>query len=316
MRLKPVYATDPELVDKPLTDVPSPWAPKQGIHLYHFPLSLDSQKVRQGLEEMGIDWQSHVILLPAQQQFSPSYARINSRCVVPTLVIDGRVTTDTVNILAHLADRFGVAKNCFNTREHEKEDVSYWVDKAAALFIEALTYGDIDGVKKPFPLGNVSEHGRYHQDKIALLSRLIVKYQHDETLKLAYEKKRAVIEATQKAIVTSSQLAAIVESTKAELRDLERQLSEGPFDSGGWLATDALSLADIQWGVVLYRLRWLGLEPLLWEGESRITSYADTVIARESFQSGVVQWSRVGRKVILPMLQHRLSSLFKRDSAL
>ncbi|MDA9915611.1 glutathione S-transferase family protein [Luminiphilus sp.] len=316
MRLKPVYATDPGLVDKPLTDVPSRWAPKKGIHLYHFPLSLDSQKVRQGLEEIGIDWQSHVILLPAQQQFSPSYARINSRCVVPTLVIDGRVTTDSVNILAHLADRFGVPKNCFTAAEHEKEDINYWVDKAAALFIEALTYGHIEGVKKPFPLGNVSQHGRYHQNKIELLSRLIERYQHDETLKVAYEKKRAVIEATHGAIATPSQLAAIVESTKAELSDLEQQLSEGPFDSGGWLVSDALSLADIQWGVVLYRLRWLGLEPLLWKGESRITSYADRVIARESFQRGIIQWSKVGRNVILPMLQHRLFSLFSRDSAL
>ena len=316
MRLKPVYATDLGLVDPPLTDVPSPWAPKKGIHLYHFPLSLDSQKVRQGLEEIGIDWQSHVILLPAQQQFSPSYARINARCVVPTLVIDGRVTTDTVNILTHLADRFGVAKNCFTTAEHEKEDINYWIDKAASLFIEALTYGDIEGVKKPFPLGNVSQPGRYHQDKIELLSRLIEKYQHDETLKHAYEKKRAVTEATQEAIVTPGQLAAIVESTKAELSDLEQQLGEGPFDSGGWLASDALSLADIQWGVVLYRLRWLGLEPLLWKGESRITSYADRVIARESFQRGIIQWSKVGRNVILPMLQHRLFSLFSRDSAL
>ena len=316
MRLKPVYATDLGLVDQPLTDVPSPWAPKKGIHLYHFPLSFDSQKVRQGLEEIGIDWQSHVILLPAQQQFSPSYARINARCVVPTLVIDGRVTTDTVNILAYLADRFGVAKNCFTTAEHEKEDINYWIDKAASLFIEALTYGDIEGVKKPFPLGNVSEQGRYHQDKIELLSRLIEKYQHDETLKHAYEKKRAVTEATQEAIVTPGQLAAIVESTKAELSDLEQQLGEGPFDSGGWLASDALSLADIQWGVVLYRLRWLGLEPLLWKGESRITSYADRVIARESFQRGIIQWSKVGRNVILPMLQHRLFSLFSRDSAL
>lgn len=316
MRLKPVYATDLGLVDPPLTDVPSPWAPKKGIHLYHFPLSLDSQKVRQGLEEIGIDWQSHVILLPAQQQFSPSYARINARCVVPTLVIDGRVTTDTVNILTHLADRFGVAKNCFTTAEHEKEDINYWIDKAASLFIEALTYGDIEGVKKPFPLGNVSEQGRYHQDKIELLSRLIEKYQHDETLKHAYEKKRAVTEATQEAIVTPGQLAAIVESTKAELSDLEQQLGEGPFDSGGWLASDALSLADIQWGVVLYRLRWLGLEPLLWKGESRITSYADRVIARESFQRGIIQWSKVGRNVILPMLQQRLFSLFSRDSAL
>lgn len=316
MRLKPVYATDLGLVDQPLTDVPSPWAPKKGIHLYHFPLSLDSQKVRQGLEEIGIDWQSHVILLPAQQQFSPSYARINARCVVPTLVIDGRVTTDTVNILTHLADRFGVAKNCFTTAEHEKEDINYWIDKAASLFIEALTYGDIEGVKKPFPLGNVSQPGRYHQDKIELLSRLIEKYQHDETLKHAYEKKRAVTEATQEAIVTPGQLAAIVESTKAELSDLEQQLGEGPFDSGGWLASDALSLADIQWGVVLYRLRWLGLEPLLWKGESRITSYADRVIARESFQRGIIQWSKVGRNVILPMLQQRLFSLFSRDSAL
>jgi tetrachloro-p-hydroquinone reductive dehalogenase len=316
MRLKPVYATDPELVDKPLTDVPSPWAPKNGIHLYHFPLSLDSQKVRQGLEEVGLVWQSHVILLPAQQQFSPDYARINSRCVVPTLVVDGRVTTDTVNILTHLADRFGVAKNCFNTPDHEKEDVNYWIDKAASLFIEALTYGNIKGVKKPFPLGNVSGHGRYHEDKIELLSRLIEKYQHDETLKLAYEKKRAVTEATRGAIVTPSQLAAIVESTKAELCDLEQQLNEGPFGSGGWLASDALSLADIQWGVVLYRLRWLGLEPLLWKGESRITPYADSLIARESFQRGVIKWSEVGRNVILPMLQHRLSTLFARDSGL
>ena len=56
MRLKPVYATDPNLVDTPLTEVPNQWAPQQGIHLFHFPLSLDSQKVRQGLEELGVQW--------------------------------------------------------------------------------------------------------------------------------------------------------------------------------------------------------------------------------------------------------------------
>ena len=90
MRLKPLYATDQSLVDAPLTDAPCPWAPQQGLHLYHFPLSLDSQKVRQGLDELGLQWQSHVILLSAQQQFSPSYVRLNSRCVVPTLVLNGK----------------------------------------------------------------------------------------------------------------------------------------------------------------------------------------------------------------------------------
>ena len=37
MRLKPLYATDQSLVDAPLTDAPCPWAPQQGLHLYHSP---------------------------------------------------------------------------------------------------------------------------------------------------------------------------------------------------------------------------------------------------------------------------------------
>ena len=201
MRLKPVYVTDPNLVDTPLTEVPNQWAPQQGIHLYHFPLSLDSQKVRQGLEELGVQWQSHSILLSAHQQFSPGYVRINSRCVVPALVIDGKVATDTINILDLLVARFGAANQCFESSEAERALINHWIEKAADLFIEALTYGHIDGVKKPFPLGNASERGSSHQDKVDLLSRLIETYKKDPTLKAAYEKKRAVIEATKEAMV-------------------------------------------------------------------------------------------------------------------
>ena len=306
MRLKPVYSTDPQLVDAPLTDVPNEWAPQKGIHLYHFPLSLDSQKVRQGLEELAIEWQSHPILLSAQQQFSPSYVRINSRCVVPTLVIDGRVTTDTINILDLLAARFGTVNHCFRTSEEEQELVNYWIEKAAGLFIEALTYGHIDGVKKPFPMGNASQSGRSHQDKIDLLTGLIETFQKDPTLRAAYEKKRAVIEATKEAMVTPGQMAAIVDATRVELDNLARQLDAGWFNNGGWLASEAFSLADIQWSAVLYRMQWVGLQPLLWEKDSIISAYAEALFAKESFQTGVVQWSRVGRHVVLPTIRYKL----------
>jgi len=306
VRLKPVYVTDPNLVDAPLTDMPNQWAPAKGIHLYHFPLSLDSQKVRQGLEELGIQWQSHPILLPAQQQFSPGYVRLNSRCVVPTLVVDGRVTTDTINILNLLAARFGPANRCFEIAEEEAESVNHWVDRAAGLFIEALTYGDVEGVKKPFPIGNATGSGRYHQDKVELLSGLIETYKNDPTLRSAYEKKRAVIEATKGAMVTPGQMPAIVSATKAELAALETQLDAGPFNNGGWLASDAFSLADVQWSAVLYRLQWLGLQPLLWENDSIISAYAERLFAKASFQTGVVQWSKVGRKVILPTIRYKL----------
>lgn len=306
MLLVPAYATDRDWVDAPLTEAPCEWAPGQGVHLYHFPLSLDSQKARQGLEELGLQWQSHVILLPAQQQFAPSYARINSRCVVPTLVTDGRVTTDTVNILSHLASRFGAQNNGLIIPEDETAVVNDWIDSASSLFIEALTYGDVRGIKKPFPFGNNHESGLYHQDKVQLLSKLIEEYQDDDILRPAYEKKRAVIEATRAAIVTPSQMDAIVETTRVAMGQLEAQLQQGPFGSGGWLASEAFSLADIQWGVVLYRLRWLGLQPVLWRSESRIAAYSDRLFARASFQRGVVRWSRVGRNVVLPMLRFKL----------
>ena len=310
MRLKPVYSTDPNLVDAPLTEVPNQWAPQQGIHLYHFPLSLDSQKVRQGLEELGVQWQSHPILLSAHQQFSPSYVRINSRCVVPTLVIDGKVTTDTINILDLLAARFGAANQCFETSEEEKALVNYWVEKAAGLFIEALTYGHVEGVKKPFPLGNATDSGRSHQDKVDLLSGLIETYKKDPTLKVAYEKKRAVIEATQEAMVAPGQMSAIVDATRVELEDLAHQLASGQFADGGWLASDAFSLADVQWGAVLYRLQWVGLQPLLWEEDSIISAYAEKLFAKASFQTGVIEWSRVGRKVVLPTIRYKLLEAF------
>ena len=306
MRLKPVYVTDPNLVDAPLPEVPNQWAPQEGIHLYHFPLSLDSQKVRQGLEELGVQWQSHPILLSAHQQFSPSYVRINSRCVVPALVIDGKVTTETINILDLLATRFGPANQCFETSEEEKALVNDWVDKAAGLFIEALTYGHIEGVKKPFPIGNSSEKGRSHQDKVDVLSGLIETYKKDPILGVAYKKKRAVIEATKEAMVAPGQMSAIVDATRVELEDLAYQLASGQFADGGWLASDAFSLADVQWGAVLYRLQWVGLQPLLWENDSIISAYAEKLFAKASFQRGIVQWSRVGRKVILPTIRYKL----------
>ena len=310
MRLKPVYSTDPNLVDAPLTEVPNQWAPQQGINLYHFPLSLDSQKVRQGLEELGVQWQSHPILLSAHQQFSPSYVRINSRCVVPTLVIDGKVTTDTINILDLLAARFGAANQCFEISEAEREPVNYWVEKAAGLFIEALTYGHIEGVKKPFPLGNATDSGRSHQAKVDLLSGLIETYKKDPTLKAAYEKKRAVIEATKEAMAAPGQMSAIVDATRVELEDLAHQLASGQFSHGGWLASDAFSLADVQWGAVLYRLQWVGLQPLLLEKDSIISAYAEKLFAKASFQTGVIEWSRVGRKVVLPTIRYKLLEAF------
>jgi len=44
----------------------------------------------------------------------------------------------------------------------------------------------------------------------------------------------------------------------------------------------------------------------LWEDNSIISAYAKRLFAKASFQTGVVQWSKVGRKVILPTIRYKL----------
>ena len=107
-------------------------------------------------------------------------------------------------------------------------------------------------------------------------------------------------------MVAPGQMSAIVDATRVELEGLAQQLASGQFAHGGWLASDAFSLADIQWSAVLYRLQWVGLQPLLWKGDSIISAYAGKLFAKASFQTGVVEWSKVGRKVILPTLRYKL----------
>ena len=96
---------------------------------------------------------------------------------------------------------------------------------------------------------------------------------------------------------------------RVELEDLAHQLASGQFAHGGWLASDAFSLADVQWGAVLYRLQWVGLQPLLLEKDS-IISLTPKSFFKASFQTGVIEWSRVGRKVVLPTIRYKLLEAF------
>lgn len=46
------------------------------------------------------------MLILVYEQYSPAFVRINPRCVVPTLAVDGNVTTDAYNIYRLLKDAY------------------------------------------------------------------------------------------------------------------------------------------------------------------------------------------------------------------
>lgn len=78
----------------------------EGLHLYHADRSNCSARVRLLLEEKELPWVSHHINLMAKENINEEYFGINPKGVVPTLVDDGTVVTESNDILAYLEDKF------------------------------------------------------------------------------------------------------------------------------------------------------------------------------------------------------------------
>jgi glutathione S-transferase len=78
----------------------------EGLHLYHASTSNCSARVRLLLEEKGLTWENHHIDLKKKENISEAYFGINSKGLVPSLVHDGVVITESNDILRYLETTF------------------------------------------------------------------------------------------------------------------------------------------------------------------------------------------------------------------
>ena len=76
------------------------------LELYHFNDSVCAQKVRVVLAEKGLEWVPHHVDLMKLENLEPSYLELNPQGVVPTLVHDGHVVTESTDIIEYLDDHF------------------------------------------------------------------------------------------------------------------------------------------------------------------------------------------------------------------
>ncbi|HEX5281627.1 MAG TPA: glutathione S-transferase family protein [Micropepsaceae bacterium] len=77
-----------------------------GLELYHGLPSTCSKKVRLVLYEKQLPFKSHLMDLRKFEQHAPDYLKLNPNGVVPTLVHDGRVVTESSVIMEYLEDVF------------------------------------------------------------------------------------------------------------------------------------------------------------------------------------------------------------------
>lgn len=91
----------------------------KGLHLFHAVMSSCSQKLRVFLNLKNLDWESHLINLPEQEQNEPWFLGINPRGLVPVLIDDGAIHIDSNDIIAYLDKRFPQPTLILNERALE-----------------------------------------------------------------------------------------------------------------------------------------------------------------------------------------------------
>ncbi len=76
------------------------------LELYHHGSSVCAAKVRMYLNEKGQEWTGHYIDILKGEQFTEDFLKVNPKAVVPALVHDGKIITESTVICEYIEDVF------------------------------------------------------------------------------------------------------------------------------------------------------------------------------------------------------------------
>ncbi len=116
------------------------------LELYYASGSLCSQKVKLVLAEKNLEWKHHSINLLTFENLQPNYIRLNSKGVVPTLIHDGKVITDSAVIVRYLDKQFPHPK-LTPAEPALLERMDSWIDLQDQFPMLEVMYGNFRGIE-------------------------------------------------------------------------------------------------------------------------------------------------------------------------
>jgi len=112
------------------------------LELYHHGTSVCAAKVRFALAEKSLAWKGHYVDILAGEQFDPAFMAINPKAVVPVLIDDGVVITESTVICEYLDESFR-ERPIYPETPLKRAHVRQWtkaVDEELHPACSALTY--------------------------------------------------------------------------------------------------------------------------------------------------------------------------------
>ncbi len=230
-----------------------------GIHVYQYFMSNCAQRVCLALEEKGLEWTPHAVNLFTQENTTEAYFRINPKGLVPAVVHDGKVITESMDILRYLEEHFPEPA-LYPPDPDERKQVDDWMNLATERHVS-----DIKTYMYSLALGSSKKpEGMKAYAKKQVDPELVAF--HQETMTGFSQSK---ILAAERAIF-------------AFFDDLEHELGQHR-----WLVGDEFTYADIAWFVQYFMMMRNGL--VNFERYPAVRQWAAEIMHRPSFENGVLR---------------------------
>ena len=234
---------------------------QQGVYLFHFDISNCSQRVRICLSEKQVPWHSHRINLMMNEHSSEWFQRINPKGLVPVLVHDGHVVTESIEIIRYLDQQFGSVS--LIPKEPESvlalNEILQMADDAQSA-IKLLTHYFLIGPQRLVFKWTFKQFAQKHQNE-----------------ELVNFRRRFINNE-----FTEAEVRADIQTMHELFTVLNQRLM-----NKHWFVNDNFSLADVAWMVNVHRMELMGF-PLA--EYPHLSNWYERIKQRPSFKAGLTDY--------------------------
>lgn len=237
------------------------------IELYHNDMSVCAQKVRLVLAHKKIAWKSRHLNLRAGEQFNPEFLRINPKAVIPVLVHDGAIITES-NVICYYLEEVVEQNALMPTEPAKRDELRVWLIRLDAGLHEQVAVISFC---------------------LAFRQQILTRYATGEALEsFFYNIPDPAREVVMRDMVingtASPRLKLAIMAYKKLLADLAAALK-----SSEWIIDSGLSLADFAYLPYIERLEQLQLTGL-WSDYPQIENWLQRVRKTSAYQVGMQDW--------------------------